>query len=241
GRRDHLVERLSRGHGRDAEERLGNAVPTDEDAAVVAERRVVAVAAGDPVVAVAADQDVVLAVAEEDVVAGTAVDRVVALAAVDFAAERLAGTDRAAVPPGRTGADVGVVVRGYRAGDGRPGLAHEIGAARGVVEQLHGARNDVLVGNRRRRVALERARVVAEGEEAGVRGRAASRDEPDDVAVVRDDRVGVVRLAARGCDTVAVRVHGRGAAVVAGDVAAARAAEDQVRRVGALRPVGQAE
>ena len=203
---DQLVDRRSRDR-RDAVKRLAvaRAVAAGEDAAVVAEDAVVAAAARDPVGAVAADDRVVLPVAEHDVVARPAVDEVVAGFAVDLAALQHAVDERAA--------DIA-----RNQGTGR---ARVIRAARRVVEQRDCARDDSLSSAR---VAKD---VVVELQEA-VRTGALSRHpvrahEPEDVAVVRDDGIGVVRLAVcRGVARVVQADH------------RPRAAEDDVRAVLAL-------
>ena len=219
GRVDELVEHVAVavagvGVGRQqaghAVERLAHGrVAAGEDPAVVAEDAVLAGAAGDPVVAPAGDDVVVAGVAEHGVVGRTGVDGVVAGLAVHL------------VGPAEVGARADDQARS-RVEEVRP----EVGAARRVVEQGHAADDQLLAGVR---VVVEERHVLGDRADVG----AVDSDDPDDPAVVADDRVGVVAV------HQVVVAAGVGA-VVAGRVGAGAAEED----VGAVRPVaalGQAE
>ena len=190
------------------------AVAAREDAPVVTDHGVVAGAARDPVVAPTADDVVVLAVAVEAVVALHAVDEVVARLAVHLV----------------VAADVaercGRIVR----------------AARRVVEQARQARQDLHLLSRRQGIGVV---VVVETEEhrrrrhCPVRGRGNRLlgHEPDDVAVVAEDHVGVVGMPGRGGRDDIAGIDGRCARVVTLHLRA-RAAEDQVAAVGPAGRIG---
>ena len=160
--------------------------------------------------AVAADQIVILRVAVEDVVAGAAIHDVVTRFAMDLVG----------------GADV--------ADHHRSGLANVVGTARGVVDQRDAARHDVDLLNRRQRVrvvvVVERQEAVGRGHTTAAGGRAIDADETVDVAVVADDRVGVVGVSLR-----------RAVAGVVAARARARATEDEIGSVRPARRCGRTE
>ncbi len=160
------------GAGRAGRRHTGRGVAAGEDAAVVTEDAVLARAARDPVVAPAADQVVVAGVAEDDVVSCTGVDGVVAGLAVHL------------VGPTDVRTPVPVTIR--RAEQ----VGTEVRTTRGVVEQGDTADDERLAGVA---VVVDEADVLLREPDIG----AVDADDPDDLAVVGDDRVCVeaVRVA----------------------------------------------
>ena len=149
-----------------------DAVAAGEDAAVVAEDAVVAGAAGDPVVAPAADEVVVAGVAEDHVVAAAGVDGVVA---ATRRGSRRRPRRRPSAPTSQRS------VSGNRSAG--------VGSARRVVEQRDRARQQP---HRVAGVGVVGVRQVRGAEHAPLRAH-----QPQDVAVVADDRVGVGAVAGR--------------------------------------------